>query len=281
MNRIITLFSIAVIVFGCSPKLGSTIIARQTPLLDSDFVLVLDENDPYGNSGIEVGTIKSGDYGFSTNCDYQTVVQNLKTVCRQNGANVMKVTEHKVPDQWSSCDRITAKIYSVADYKVYQKQIEWTNKRRLTFQDFKAKPRADADASFGAETDCGFGFQIYASLLGGTTINVKNIFKCKSSWIRPEASNRAELLEHEQAHFDLSEIYARQLRKRLAESKTHVFSLAQEANGIFNEIQGQYSERQVLYDKETKHGLDKIAQARWKAAIANELDELKAYYEND
>lgn len=85
---------LATIIYGCSPKIGSTIIAKQTPLLDTAFVLVLRQQDDFYNDGVEIGSIKSGDNGLSTNCTYFEVIDKLKQLARQNGANVIKITEH-------------------------------------------------------------------------------------------------------------------------------------------------------------------------------------------
>ena len=84
---------LATLIYSCSPKIGSTITSKQTPLSDTDFVLVLQQQDDFTNDGIEIGSIKSGDNGLSTNCTYFEVIDRLKQLARQNGANVIKITE--------------------------------------------------------------------------------------------------------------------------------------------------------------------------------------------
>jgi hypothetical protein len=84
--------------------------------------------------------------------------------------------------------------------------------------------------------------------------------------------NRLDLLEHEQAHFDLCEVYARRLRKRVEDSN---YKLDID-NAIF-EVFEAFKKRQKLYDQETNHSRNKEKQAEWLKIIANELSELDNY----
>lgn len=140
MKSLFYLAFFTILIYSCSPKIGSTITSKQPPLSDTDFVLVLQQQDDFTNDGIEVGSIKSGDNGLSTNCTYFEVIDKLKQMARENGANVIKVTEHKGPDRLSSCDRFTAKIYKVPDFRKHEKGIEWSPNRKLTWEDFKGSP---------------------------------------------------------------------------------------------------------------------------------------------
>jgi hypothetical protein len=201
-----TLFHFAfltTLIFSCSPKIGSTITSKQTPLSDTDFVLVLQQQDDFINDGIEIGSIKSGDNGLSTNCTYFEVVDRLKQLARQNGANVIKITEHKMPDRWSSCERLTAKIYRVPNFRKHEKEIEWTANRKLTWEDFKGSPKIISNSNTAAQTYCVFGFQTnYVTILTKAKIFTKNTFTCNLSWVKPDQKDKADLLEHEQGHFD-------------------------------------------------------------------------------
>jgi predicted secreted Zn-dependent protease len=87
-------------------------------------------------------------------------------------------------------------------------------------------------------------------------------------------------LEHEQLHFDLSQIYARQLRKKIADSKLNLFNFTKESNKIFDDIFFLYKERQNLYDTETNHGINNAAQKKWEKNIETELNELETYSVN-
>lgn len=269
---------LATLIYSCSPKIGSTITSKQTPLSDTDFVLVLQQQDDFINDGIEIGSIKSGDNGLSTNCTYFEVIDRLKQLARQNGANVIKITEHKMPDRWSSCERLTAKIYRVPNFRKHEKEIEWTANRKLTWEDFKGSPKIISNSNTAAQTYCGFGFQTnYVTILTKAKIFTKNTFTCNLSWVRPDQKDKADLLEHEQGHFDLCEVYTRQLRKKLEEKKLTVLNLNTDANIIFKDVYVLYLDRQELYEKETNHGLNRQKQIEWTATMSAELNDLSNY----
>lgn len=281
MKKVYAGIFLSIITISCSPKIGTKITAKQDPLLFSDFVFVSDLDENYPITGIEIGTIKSGDNGLSTDCDYKSVIENLKVICRQNGANVMKIIQHWPPDQMSSCDRVKAKIYKVEDYKIYQKKIEWSNMRKLTWQDFKSTPQGNNDMNIAAQISCGFSLQNNEKpMFGDENLYVKNTFKCKSSWVR-QGMNTAEVLAHEQGNFDLSEVYARLLRKKLTEENLIVFHKVDQSTMIFNDFFSKYLERRDLYETQTDHGRNADEQARWSIDIANELRDLGQYYESD
>jgi hypothetical protein len=269
-------FSIVLIILisSCSPKFGSTITSKQTPLTDTDFILVLQLNDKFINDGVEVGTIKAGDNGFSTSCSYYEIIDNLKQIARNNGANVLKIIKHRTPDQWSSCERITAKIYKVPNFRIHEKEIEWAEERKLTWEDFKGI----AELNSGAKTLCGFGYQSnYISLITKAKIFITAKFYCNLSWVRPDQKNNIALLEHEQVHFDLSELYARYLRKKFEERKVSYFNLYLYAEPTFKDLYAMYKNAQDLYDLETEHGLNVEQQKAWALKISNELKELNEY----
>jgi hypothetical protein len=280
MKKRILVILLSTILFSCSSKIGSTIISKQKQLAENEYVLVIHESEPFFNDGIKIGTLKSSDNGFSKNCSYDEIIENLKKICRQNGGNILNIIEHKKPDQWSSCDRLEAIIYKVPDYKIHEIRIEWSESRKLTWNDFKGKINS-RDLNTSAETSCELGLKSNSvKIFNKPKIAVTNIFDCNSSWVLPKDKNSSALLDHEQLHFDLNEIYARQLRKKILEGKFSYFNLIKESNKIYEEISLSCIKRQELYDTETKHGTENIAQKRWEKDIKTELKELEAYSAN-
>ncbi len=278
MKRLFYFAFLILFIYSCSPKIGSTISSKQVPLSDSNFVLVLQQQDDFNNDGIEVDSIKSGDNGLSTNCTYYEVIDKLKQLARQNGANVIKITEHKRPDRWSSCERLKAKIYKVPDFRKHEKEIEWDANRNLVWEDFKGNPKLISNTNTAAQTYCGFSFQTnYLTILTKTKIFVTTTFTCNLSWVRPDQKDRTDLLEHEQGHFDLCEVYARHLRKKLHEKKMTLFNLSTDANIILKDIYALYLDRQELYEKETSYGLNRQKQIEWTKTIHSELKELSNF----
>ena len=73
-----------------------------------------------------VGKVKVGDGAFKINCGYETVLRQLMDKGEKLGGNVLKLTQVKGPDGWSTCYRMWADVYSIPDvtaYKLRQKAV--------------------------------------------------------------------------------------------------------------------------------------------------------------
>ena len=98
---------------ACAPKVSNVITKSYAPLDYKEEVLLLDIQAPVPDGADEIGIVKIGDSGFSTDCDWNTVIEKAKMEARKAGGNVIKITEHKTPDFVSSCHRITAVIFRI------------------------------------------------------------------------------------------------------------------------------------------------------------------------
>ena len=94
-------------------------------------------------------------------------------------------------------------------------------------------------------------------------------FYPESSWHRPEVAN-ANILSHEQLHFDISELFARKMR-----SKIKVFRFTSEVKaemkGIYEEILRELRDFQTKYDDETNYSRDVEKQNEWNSMISEAL----------
>lgn len=142
--------------------------------------------------------------------------------------------------------------------------IDWQEDRKLTWEDYKAQPPVTRTA---ARTFVGFSFDVVSvdPITGIGQFLVKSFFISDSSWVQPGLEHRDDLLEHEQLHFDLAELYARQIRQ-LIQGKTPA-----EAKQIYYAVLPQYRARQRAYDHETRHGINEDIQLYWKEIILSEL----------
>lgn len=104
---------------------------------------------------------------------------------------------------------------------------------------------------------------------------VEAVFNPKESWSRNKKS--AELLAHEQLHFDLTELHARILRKTLAQLPNACNRGAADLNKYANQAFNNWHKEQDLYDAQVRHGLDKEKQNEWMASVEARLLELEAY----
>ena len=97
----------------------------------------------------------------------------------------------------------------------------------------------------------------------------------KLSWSRsPEQSGY--ILQHEQLHFDITELYARLFRKRLSENVKTARDI-QKINTIGKVIMRDWDMEQHAYDRETDHSMNEEKQAEWAFHVKERLDALKEF----
>jgi len=113
-TRQLVILSILCIATACSPKVSKNITQSYAPLDYKEDVVVLDLQTPIPDGADHIGTIKIGDSGFSTDCDWNTVIETAKVEARKVGGNAIKITEHKPPSTFGSgCHRITAVVLRI------------------------------------------------------------------------------------------------------------------------------------------------------------------------
>lgn len=151
--------------------------------------------------------------------------------------------------------------------------IYWQPSRKLTWDDFRGRPnRSDESVAL---TSSGIGMVFRSGADGVPKIDVTCTFFCKNSWVKNEGRNDT-VLQHEQLHFDLTELYARKLRKAVDQLKPadRKWPTIQK---IYTGMNRECDERQNRYDRETNHGIRRTPQQEWQARVANELKELEPY----
>ncbi len=266
------------ILTACSPKLKSTITQSFPSLSENELIVVLDIADDQEIETEKIGELKATDGGLSANCTYYENVQNLKKMAREAGANLIRITNQKNPDKWSSCHRLWAEAFRVADPKVYETQIEWSVDRKLTWNDFKGQPDLVNFPKALAVTSSGFGYESGISMFKEGKVFVQSVMHTQESWFLPEGKTDY-VLRHEQIHFDITEIYSRKLRKTLADSKITSDNI-ERARPIFDKIFNELKKRQDRYDSETERGSKKETQENWEAIVEIELAKYDFYKTN-
>jgi len=102
---------------SCGPKISTTIAKNYSSTDYREEVRVFGLQDPIPTNFEELGIVKIGDTGFSTNCAWEFVIDKAKIEARKVGGNALKITEHTPPSLFgSSCHRITAKILKVDNF---------------------------------------------------------------------------------------------------------------------------------------------------------------------
>lgn len=146
--------------------------------------------------------------------------------------------------------------------------ILWQQGQPLDWTDFRGIPGNEMDVD--ALSACGIVMTPKVISTRRLQFEVHCYFSPHDSWAKDWRVS-TELLEHEQAHFDLGEIYARLLRQRLKESKLSRRNLDRQITKIYNNVFNEYHGMQKRYDRETEHSLDQKAQAKWEQMIASSL----------
>ncbi len=155
----------------------------------------------------------------------------------------------------------------------------WQPETKLHWDDFLAE--APSRNSFAAFTYTLINMEYSATITEGKVIpsfKIYAAFNRRRSWVKNQKEARTpEILAHEQAHFDISEITARRLRKALLTETYSRKSLEQKINSIYQVTVQAGDEMQALYDQESDHGLNKAQQLKWSNRVKNELSELANY----
>ncbi|RNI25006.1 DUF922 domain-containing protein [Rufibacter latericius] len=150
--------------------------------------------------------------------------------------------------------------------------IPWTVQKRLTWDDFAGSPSPTNQHHALTSTNMEMKVKCENNQL---KFKVEAVFNPKESWTRNKTS--VLLLAHEQLHFDLTELHARQLRKRLAELPNACNRGAADLNKYANEAFNAWHKEQEFYDSQSRHGLDKDQQLEWIASVELRLKRLEAY----
>ncbi len=150
--------------------------------------------------------------------------------------------------------------------------ILWTPARKLSWSDFKGRPSANSGAA--AITASGITYSFSAQ---GTHDMMELDFKVdahfypEKSWYKPKLADPT-ILEHEQLHFDIAEVFARKLRRILAETQ---FSdnAKYEVKEIYRNILRELNHYQNQYDSETNFSRDTVQQRLWNKKIGKVLND--------
>lgn len=114
---LILLIGCVLILNACTPKISTTISKNYSALDYREEVTVLGIHDHVPADSEELGVVKIGDSGFSTDCGWDIVIDKAKIEARKVGGNAIKITNHIPPSPMgSSCHRITAKILKVENF---------------------------------------------------------------------------------------------------------------------------------------------------------------------
>lgn len=155
-------------------------------------------------------------------------------------------------------------------------RILWNGQRSLQQTDFKGRQvHKDAVASTTSEIT-----KTITETRDGLTASVRAYFYCDESWITDDPC--PGVMSHEQVHFDITELYARKLRKLLSQKLFADYADAHsKTDSLFKIIDSELDIYQDKYDDETDHSLKTPEQRLWSKKITKQLEELKDYAQTE
>ena len=149
--------------------------------------------------------------------------------------------------------------------------INWSAERKLTWNDYKARPNPASDAAASTATHLAIEYNIRDTAF---TYRIRSTFSKTRSW---GLHKNDYILAHEQGHFDIAEIFAREFNKQLKEYKFNKKSYRSDLKKIYDNILAGKQAMQNTYDEETNHSIKKREQTEWLVKIAKMLDGLEPY----
>lgn len=149
--------------------------------------------------------------------------------------------------------------------------VEWQPGKKLTWANFKGRPSNISNAA--AITASGISYS-FSALGTADKMELDFLVSChfypNKSWYKPKLANPV-VLGHEQLHFDITEIYARKLRQKLAKTK-FTKNAKSEVKEIYRNILKELNDFQNKYDSETNFSRDSVQQLIWNKRIKKALN---------
>lgn len=154
--------------------------------------------------------------------------------------------------------------------------VNWHVQRKLIWEDFKGQPKHNSN--FSAETHYVITYTYKKNSYRDPEIKFKIhcYFEKDRSWSKEHHRN-PQLLNHEQAHFDIAELHTRMFRERVAKTTFDPNSYEDQIKKLFSEILNECSEMQNQFDKETKFGIHLEEQNEWVNIINQSLRDYEMY----
>ena len=155
----------------------------------------------------------------------------------------------------------------------------WSARRLLTWGDFKGPPPDGGDE--GARTAHAIHYAWICRSGGRFEFRATAAFLPHRSWVKTivlrNAVESVRVLRHEQAHFDISELYARHMRRRFADLPDACDRNDAELSAVARVLLDEERAMQRRYDAETNHSLETERQTVWEDNVRRLLAGLSSY----
>lgn len=154
--------------------------------------------------------------------------------------------------------------------------IYWHPQHRLTWNDFRGRPNRGGNTV--ALTSSGIGIVYRSQRSGVPIIDVQCVFYGDNSWVKSDGRT-GYILQHEQLHFDITELFARELRRRidLLPAKQRTW---QNVQRLYTTVNRECDVMQTRYDGQTHHSTNEYSQEQWFDWVNENLDRSVSFASN-
>ncbi|WP_157492673.1 hypothetical protein [Flavobacterium sp. TAB 87] len=150
-------------------------------------------------------------------------------------------------------------------------KIIWSSNRKLIWNDFQGR-RRDANSNKVAETSSNIKISYQYSKNRISNYTVEAAFSKQNSWTK---TDKKAVLAHEQLHFDITELYARKIRKAFDILAARNDNSVQNYNKVYDENTRAWKKMQIDYDNQVYGNTE--SQEQWIREIEQELNKLENY----
>ncbi|MDX1767857.1 MAG: hypothetical protein R3294_07380, partial [Arenibacter troitsensis] len=197
-------------------------------------IFIITKKNPNLNDSFLIGTITTKHNDYNGDCNLQQVKRAAEKEAKDIGGNLIFLTKHKLPNAlFNPCHRIKGRIYSVPNPEAFENEILWSPNRKLKVSDFKG---STLGKPYVAATNTYFGYSTSVkSEENLVMVEVDTYFDCELSYFK-NIKNQTLVLNHEQLHFDITELYARKFIQRLHQEIKSFEDLIKNVERIGNEV---------------------------------------------
>lgn len=150
--------------------------------------------------------------------------------------------------------------------------IKWSTDTKLTWEHFEAE--ATGKMFEAAKSEFKVDFKYQGKVKEGEMIfefNVTPLFIPEQSWCNKERVTY-ELLMHEQLHFDITELFARKMRKKFREATFSKDNYEAEIKTLYTKTMTELGNYRSVYNSETFFGAKLDKQLMWNDKVAAALN---------
>ena len=165
------------------------------------------------------------------------------------------------------------------DDSVNESIITWNANYKLKWSDFEGE--VDPDKFGSAMTSHKIEIlpqnvlvDEFDNIQGYENMTAKAQFFKNKSWT---VTNSDLILNHEQVHFNIAELFARKIRKHFDKLKSNGDAAFSKYQNAYNLLWKECRKMQIRYDKETNHGQNQEFNSIWEKEIVRQLNELNDF----